>query len=53
MIKKIITAFLLHRNYRKTYNELAKLSARELDDIGIPRSMITRIAMEHARKITL
>jgi len=52
MIKKIINKFLLHRNYLKTYNELSKLSNRELDDIGVPRGMITRLAMEHARKIT-
>jgi uncharacterized protein YjiS (DUF1127 family) len=52
MIKKIICALKYRKNFRQTYKELAKLSTRELDDIGINRGMITRLAMEHARKIT-
>ena len=34
--------------YRRTYAELAGLTDRELTDIGIARSEITRIAREHA-----
>ncbi|MCT2540180.1 DUF1127 domain-containing protein [Sedimentimonas flavescens] len=34
--------------YRQTLRELKGLSSRELDDLGIHRSMITRIAMEAA-----
>ncbi|WBU61884.1 DUF1127 domain-containing protein [Paracoccus albus] len=34
--------------YRQTVSELSSLSARELDDLGIHRSMITRIASEAA-----
>ena len=34
--------------YRQTVSELSSLSARELDDLGIHRSMITRIATEAA-----
>ncbi|SFA70618.1 protein of unknown function [Poseidonocella pacifica] len=34
--------------YRKTRNELSNLSNRDLDDLGISRSMIHAIAMEAA-----
>ncbi|MFV0292912.1 MAG: DUF1127 domain-containing protein [Paracoccus sp. (in: a-proteobacteria)] len=34
--------------YRQTVAELSSLSTRELDDLGIHRSMITRIATEAA-----
>lgn len=34
--------------YRQTVEELSNLSNRELDDLGIHRSMITRIANEAA-----
>lgn len=34
--------------YRQTVSELSNLSSRELDDLGIHRSMITRIASEAA-----
>lgn len=34
--------------YRQTVAELSSLSNRELDDLGIHRSMITRIATEAA-----
>lgn len=34
--------------YRQTVAELSSLSSRELDDLGIHRSMITRIASEAA-----
>jgi len=34
--------------YRKTYEELSALSTRELQDLGIARSMITRLAYESA-----
>ncbi len=36
------------RVYNKTYTELAQLSTRELDDLGISRSMISRLAHEAA-----
>jgi uncharacterized protein YjiS (DUF1127 family) len=52
VIQKIINILKYRRNFRQTYNELAKLSTRELDDIGIDRYLITRLAMEHARKAT-
>jgi uncharacterized protein YjiS (DUF1127 family) len=38
------------RVYRTTYNELAALSSRELNDLGICRTMIASIAYETAYK---
>jgi len=35
-----------YKVYRQTYNELNKLSEKELNDIGINRGMIHSIAME-------
>lgn len=52
MIKQIVTAIKLYLNFQKTHKELSKLSSRELEDIGLNRTMITRVSMEHARKIT-
>jgi uncharacterized protein YjiS (DUF1127 family) len=52
MIKKIIAAIRLHRNFHKTKMELSRLTTRELQDIGIDRSMITRISLETARKLS-
>ena len=34
--------------YRQTLEELNALTARELDDLGLHRSMITRVAFEAA-----
>jgi len=36
------------RVYANTYNELSALSTRELDDLGISRSSINRLAYEAA-----
>ncbi len=36
------------RIYNRTVNELSNLSTRELNDLGISRSMITRLACEAA-----
>lgn len=36
------------RVYRQTVRELSALSTRELNDLGISRSMISRIAAEAA-----
>lgn len=41
-----IQAYRARNDFRRTYNELNKLSARELDDLGISRSEIRRVAME-------
>lgn len=34
--------------YNRTYRELSALTTRELDDLGIARSMIRRLAMDAA-----
>ncbi|MCC5971431.1 MAG: DUF1127 domain-containing protein [Pararhodobacter sp.] len=34
--------------FRRTYEELSALSTRELQDMGVSRSMITRLAYEAA-----
>lgn len=41
-------AYRAWRLYRRTYDELSSLSARELDDLGINRSAIRSIALESA-----
>jgi len=40
----IATKFQKWRNYRRTYNELSKLSSRELDDLGLSRYDIASVA---------
>lgn len=37
--------------FNQTYNELSVLSQRELDDLGIARSDIARIAREAAAQV--
>jgi uncharacterized protein YjiS (DUF1127 family) len=51
MLKKVIDAIKYHYHYKQTYQELSKLSTRDLEDIGIPRSMITRLSMEKAKEV--
>lgn len=41
-------AFARRRVYNQVYRELDELSARDLADLGIHRSMINQIAMEAA-----
>ena len=41
-------AIARRRAYYRTRSELNALSQRELDDLGIERSMITRLALEAA-----
>jgi uncharacterized protein YjiS (DUF1127 family) len=48
MLKAFINYIRKQKQYRKTYSELSKLSTRELNDIGISRYMISRIAAESA-----
>ena len=45
---KVSEALARRRVYRQTLNELRALSSRELGDLGIHRSMITRVAYEAA-----
>jgi uncharacterized protein YjiS (DUF1127 family) len=39
------------RAYARTFNELSRLSDRELSDIGMNRSMIPGVALEAAGQI--
>ncbi|WP_434802266.1 DUF1127 domain-containing protein [Paracoccus sediminicola] len=48
MIARLQEARARRAVYRQTVAELNSLSNRELDDLGLNRSMITRIATEAA-----
>ncbi len=47
---RISEALAKRRVYKRTYAELSQLSTRELDDLGISRSMISRLAREAAER---
>ncbi len=47
-VQQIREAHTKRRIYRATVFELASLSERDLNDLGIPRSSIKRLAMETA-----
>ncbi|MBZ9935468.1 DUF1127 domain-containing protein [Mesorhizobium sp. BR1-1-16] len=40
----LINSYKNWLKYRETYNELARLTRRELDDLGINRADITKVA---------
>jgi uncharacterized protein YjiS (DUF1127 family) len=44
MLKAIIAAYKKHSIYRTTFNELSRLSDKELYDLGIDRSEIESVA---------
>lgn len=46
MLKALINAYRKHSIYRNTYNELSKLSEKELNDMGLSRSQISGLAYE-------
>ncbi|MCV6824766.1 MULTISPECIES: DUF1127 domain-containing protein [Halocynthiibacter] len=46
--KALVEKFAQYKTYRNTLNELEALSARELADLGLNRSMIKRVALEAA-----
>ena len=46
MIKMLIERVKNHIAFRKTYAELSRMNDRELYDIGLQRSMITRACLE-------
>ncbi|MDZ4136098.1 MAG: DUF1127 domain-containing protein [Paracoccaceae bacterium] len=48
LVKTVKEAVRRRRVYTQTVRELNALSSRELNDLGIHRSMITRIALEAA-----
>lgn len=45
-MRRAVEELRKHSAYRATYNELHKLSDKELQDIGINRGMIHSIALE-------
>lgn len=47
-VSRISEALAKRRVYKQTHAELSALSTRELDDLGINRSMISRLAYEAA-----
>ncbi|WP_157056602.1 DUF1127 domain-containing protein [Pseudorhodobacter aquimaris] len=48
LVKSTKEAMHSRRVYNQTVSEMRGLSTRELNDLGISRSMITRIALEAA-----
>lgn len=52
LIEALKTRYTRHRMYRRTVNELSTLSARELADLGLHRSMIKRVAVQAAADYT-
>ena len=46
MTSRIVNSYRSWRKYRETYNELMRLSTRELDDLGIARVEIPAIARQ-------
>ena len=48
MSNRIVTTFRAWRKYRETYNELMRLSTRDLADLGISRVDIPAIARKSA-----
>jgi uncharacterized protein YjiS (DUF1127 family) len=49
MFESLKTRVTSWKRYNRTMNELNSLSSRELDDLGIARADIGRIAREAAR----
>lgn len=49
IVMNLLRSFTKWRRYRTTVNELSRLSAHELSDLGITRSEITAIARRAVR----
>ena len=49
MFDSIVRNYRSWRKYNATYNELMRLSSHELDDLGISRGEIARIARKCSR----
>jgi uncharacterized protein YjiS (DUF1127 family) len=48
MLSALVDTLQTAQRFRQTYAELDALSTRELSDLGLSRSMITRVAYEAA-----
>ncbi|NBN62208.1 DUF1127 domain-containing protein [Microvirga tunisiensis] len=49
MLHDIVSKYRSWKKYRATYDELARMSSRELNDIGISRADIAQIARQAMR----
>ena len=47
-MNRFVKTYRTWRRYRQTYNELMRLTTRELDDLGINRVDIPQIARDNA-----
>jgi uncharacterized protein YjiS (DUF1127 family) len=50
LLKQIAAFFIEYRDFRNTFSELSVLSDRSLEDIGVQRSDIVRVALSHAER---
>jgi uncharacterized protein YjiS (DUF1127 family) len=50
MSNRFVETYRSWRQYRDTYNELMRLSQRDLDDLGINRVDIPSIARQSAKR---
>ena len=50
MNNPFVSSYRSWRQYRDTYNELMRLSQRDLDDLGINRFDIPNIARQAAKR---
>ncbi len=48
MTNRLLTTYRTWRKYRETYNELMRLTNRDLADLGISRADIPEIARQSA-----
>jgi uncharacterized protein YjiS (DUF1127 family) len=48
MSNRLVSTYRSWRKYRETYNELMRLSSRDLADLGINRTEIPEIARQSA-----
>jgi uncharacterized protein YjiS (DUF1127 family) len=51
MSNRLITTYRAWRKYRETYNELMRLTSRDLADLGINRAEIPAIARQSAARL--
>ena len=52
MSNRIVSTYRAWRKYRETYNELMRLSSRDLADLGINRAEIPTIARQSASGVS-
>lgn len=51
MTNRLVSTYKSWRKYRETYNELMRLSSRDLADLGINRAEIPAIARQSVSRI--